>query len=157
MELTLEQKITIYKEQEERLQFETFNNNDAWNIGSAIALRAIEENLPIAIDITLNGYQLFRYGCIGSNLHNDKWMKRKMNTVNTVHKSSIHAGAILALNELDMKNNWYLDPMEYAQVGGGFPIIIRGTGVVGTICVSGLPDYLDHQVIIDALEEYLGE
>ena len=47
-----------------------------------------------------------------------------------------------------------LDPNEYAA-GGGFPIRLRGTGVIGSICVSGYPDHVDdHQLIINTLEEY---
>ena len=44
-----------------------------------------------------------------------------------------------------------LDPNEYAA-GGGFPIRLRGTGVIGSICVSGYPDHVDdHQLIINNL------
>ena len=47
-----------------------------------------------------------------------------------------------------------LDPNEYAA-GGGFPIRLRGTGVIGSICVSGYPDHVDdHQLIINTLAEY---
>lgn len=157
MELTLEQKIAIYEQQEEKLQFTSFNNNDAWNVGSAIVMKAMENNLAIAVDITVNGYQMLRYGCVGTNLHNDKWMRRKINTVNVVQMSSIHAAAILKRDEMDIKEDWFLDPMQHACCGGGFPIILKGTGVIGTICVSGLPDYEDHQTIVDVLEDYLAD
>ena len=149
------EKIKIYEKQEAKLQFITFNNNVAWDIGSRIALRGMEDNLPIAIDITVNGYQLFRYGCIGTNIHNELWMKRKINMVTTIQKSSIHAAAILERDQLSIKDDWYLDPMNYASCGGCFPIILKGSGMIGTICVSGLKDYEDHQIIIDTLEEYL--
>ncbi len=44
---------------------------------------------------------------------------------------------------------------EYACCGGGFPLNIKKAGVVGTICVSGLPHLEDHQLIVDSLREYL--
>ena len=34
---------------------------------------------------------------------------------------------------------------DYAAGGGGFLIELRGTGLVGSICVSGLPNHLDDQ------------
>ena len=38
----------------------------------------------------------------------------------------------------------------------GFPIALRGTGVIGSICVSGFDDHLDdHQLVINTLAEYL--
>ena len=44
---------------------------------------------------------------------------------------------------------------DYAA-GGGFPIALRGTGVIGSICVSGFDDHLDdHQLVINTLAEYL--
>ena len=46
---------------------------------------------------------------------------------------------------------------EYACCGGGFPLTVKTIGVIGTICVSGLPHMEDHKLIVDALEEYLGE
>jgi len=45
----------------------------------------------------------------------------------------------------------------YACCGGGFPLTVKNTGVIGTICVSGLPHTQDHQVIVDTLREYLKE
>ena len=43
---------------------------------------------------------------------------------------------------------------KFTTYGGGFPLTIRNCGVVGSICVSGLEHTKDHQVIIDALNEY---
>ena len=48
-----------------------------------------------------------------------------------------------------------MDKQEIACCGGGFPLTVKNTGVIGTICVSGLPHLEDHNFIVDALKEYL--
>ena len=49
-----------------------------------------------------------------------------------------------------------LDPATYAAHGGAFPILVRGTGCVGTVAVSGLPQLEDHRVVVEVLEAFLG-
>jgi uncharacterized protein (UPF0303 family) len=141
--------------QEELLQFEHFSNDDALEVGMLLIEEAKRRKASVAIDITVNGCKIFKYSFKGTNAHNDMWLKRKMNTVNTVHKSSLHVFTILQETGQDLEHNWFLDPMEYAAMGGGFPIHINGTGVIGCIGVSGLPHLEDHQLIIDTLCKYL--
>ena len=40
--------------------------------------------------------------------------------------------------------------------GGGFPVTVKGAGVIGVIAVSGLPEREDHGVVVAALCEHLG-
>jgi uncharacterized protein (UPF0303 family) len=141
--------------QEELLRFEHFSNEDALEIGMLLIEEAKKRNAVIAIDIIINGYKVFRYGFTGTNLHNDMWLRRKMNTVHTVQKSSLHVYTLLQERNQDLQKDWFLDPMEYACMGGGFPIHVKGTGVIGCIGVSGLPHLEDHQLIVDTLCSYL--
>ena len=81
------------------------------------------------------------------------WLARKRNAVDLMETSSLRFFA-----ELEDAGETFadrkLDPNEYAA-GGGFPIRLRGTGVIGSICVSGYPDHVDdHQLIINTLAEY---
>ncbi|HBY06457.1 MAG TPA: hypothetical protein DEH22_01190, partial [Chloroflexi bacterium] len=46
---------------------------------------------------------------------------------------------------------------EYAPHGGCFPIIIKGTGLVGTITVSGLAQEDDHRLVVETIREYLAQ
>jgi uncharacterized protein (UPF0303 family) len=48
-----------------------------------------------------------------------------------------------------------LDLRDYAAHGGCFPIFVEGTGCVGTITVSGLPQREDHSLVVAVLQEYL--
>jgi uncharacterized protein (UPF0303 family) len=43
----------------------------------------------------------------------------------------------------------------FAAHGGGIPIAIKGTGVVGALIVSGLPQVDDHNFAIDILKRYI--
>ena len=43
----------------------------------------------------------------------------------------------------------------YAAHGGCFPVIIKGTGVIGTLTVSSLAREEDHQLVMQGINEYL--
>ncbi len=148
-------QIKLYQEQEERLRFDSFSNETALEIGLAIVEKLKTKGDGTAVEIILNGCTVFKYGLNGSNSHNSMWLRRKANTVNTVHKSSLHVGAILEADNEDIEKDWHLEHKDYATLGGGFPIYVNGTGVVGSICVSGLPHETDHQTVVDAIESYL--
>jgi uncharacterized protein (UPF0303 family) len=42
------------------------------------------------------------------------------------------------------------------MAGGGFPIRVKGIGVVGAVTVSGLHERDDHEVAVAAICDYLG-
>lgn len=48
-----------------------------------------------------------------------------------------------------------LDPDRFAAHGGAFPVRLRGTGVVGVVAVSGLPQADDHALVVEGLERFL--
>ena len=48
-----------------------------------------------------------------------------------------------------------LDTRDYAHHGGSFPIFLKGTGCVGTITVSGLPQREDHCLVVEIVAAYL--
>jgi uncharacterized protein (UPF0303 family) len=45
---------------------------------------------------------------------------------------------------------------DYAAHGGGFPVVLRGTGLVGTVVASGLPQREDHALVVAVMAEVLG-
>ncbi|MEG1523747.1 MAG: heme-degrading domain-containing protein [Clostridia bacterium] len=153
--LNIEDTIVRLEQEEALLQFEHFSNDDAWTLGSMLVAKAKLRGVMPAFEIIVNGYTVFRYAFAHTNLHNDMWLKRKSNTVHAVHMSSLHVGALLKKNNEDISHDWLLSAQDYAVLGGGFPLTLKGTGVIGSICCSGLPHETDHQIIVDTIAEFL--
>lgn len=148
-------KFEIFLQQEKTLEFDKFSRNDALAIGLRINENAKQYSDPITIEITLNGLVVFRYFSEGSVPDSELWLVRKRNTVNLMSMSSLRFKYWLEIG-LKTISDRKLNPNDYAAGGGGFPINLRGTGVVGSICVSGLQNHLDdHQLIVDTLTEFL--
>jgi uncharacterized protein (UPF0303 family) len=60
-------------------------------------------------------------------------------------------GLDLARRQATLREGYGLEERDYAAHGGCFPLILRGTGCVGTIAVSGLPQREDHELIVAVL------
>lgn len=143
--------------QEERLQFTEFTHEHAWMLGARLRESALERGQAITIDIALGEQRLFHCSLPGTSAHNDVWIERKKRTVREFGASSYLVGLrfpILDAHVLE-KAPW-IDPVQFSGHGGGFPLAIRGVGVVGTIAVSGLPHQVDHGLIVEELSEHLG-
>lgn len=141
--------------QEKELQFYNFSINTAHTIGLSIMEVAKNANHPVAIDITRHGQQLFHVALEGSSPDNDAWIKRKSNLVNRLSHSSYYMSTLLALKGKSIEEALLLKESDFAPHGGSFPIILKGTGVIGTITVSGLASKDDHQLVVDAIKKYL--
>lgn len=143
-------------EQEEKLQFDMFSNDMAWKIGSMLVVKARNIQAPVTIDIKRSGQQLFHYAFEGTIPDNDVWVNRKSNAVARFFHSSYYMQITLEKDNKTLEEAKLLPSSEYACHGGSFPIIIKNTGVIGSITVSGLASEDDHNMIIEVLSEYLG-
>ncbi len=153
--MLVSEKIERYEREEQALRFEAFDNHTAWEVGNAIVDKAMKENLVIATSIRIGDFEVFKYGILGTNPENDDWMRRKVNTVNRLQISSIHAAAILEKENQTMETYYNFNAEDYVCCGGGFPVKLNNGELIGTIAVSGLPDYEDHQVIVDILTGFI--
>lgn len=139
--------------QEDELQFTSFTNDDAWELGSRLVTAARSQGLPVAIDISRGEQRLFHAGMPGSAADNDAWIERKNRVVRRFGHSSYYMG----VEQGDAFGASYLlDEREYAAHGGAFPVRVRDVGVVGTVTVSGLPQEEDHRFVVAVLREFLG-
>ena len=141
--------------QEKRLRFKEFNADIAWALGSALKAAAEQLRATVIIDIQLKGFPLFSYAMPGSTPDNWEWIRRKRNVVLRYHRSSYAIGLKHERAQTTLQSTVGLDLRDYSTHGGGFPILLEGTGCVGSITVSGLPQREDHGLVVSVLQEYL--
>jgi uncharacterized protein (UPF0303 family) len=147
--------IARVEEQERRLVLPHFDNDDAWRLGGLLVELARSRSAPVTIDVRRNSQQLFHFALPGTSADNDEWILRKIRTVNRYGHSSYLVGLRFAAEGSTFEASSRLDPGAYAAHGGAFPIIVAGTGPVGTVAVSGLPQGEDHELVVTALEAHL--
>ena len=141
--------------QEQRLVFDQFDNNAAWELGSQMVLAARERGLPVVVSIERNGQRLFHAALPGTAADNDAWVDRKVRVVRRYGHSSYQVGCQFRAAGGTFEAKSRLDPDLYAAHGGSFPLTIRDVGVVGSITVSGLPQADDHAFVVEQLEKFL--
>ena len=144
-------------QEEQELQFTKFHEDVAWKLGSQLVELARSRNLPVTLDITRGTHQLFHASLRGTSPDNDEWVKRKVRLVYRFGHSSFYIGQLLKSKGKTIEQSYLISENEYAPHGGCFPIIVRDTGIVGTITVSGLPQEEDHKLVIKVLRKYLAE
>ena len=142
-------------QEEQELQFTSFSEDTAWTLGCQIVERARQEGLPVVIDIMRGNHQLFHASLPGTAPDNDEWVKRKSRTVYRFGHSSLYMGELLKSRGQTIEKSYLITESEFAPHGGSFPVILKGTGMVGTITVSGLPSQDDHNLVVEAIRDYL--
>jgi uncharacterized protein (UPF0303 family) len=144
-------------QEEQELQFKKFNETTAWKIGSQLVERSVSKNLPVTIDITRGDHQLFHASLCGTSSDNDEWVKRKARLVYRFGHSSFYMGQLLKSKGKRIEEAYLISESDYAPHGGCFPVIVKDTGMVGTITVSGLPQQEDHKLVVQAIRDYLAQ
>jgi uncharacterized protein (UPF0303 family) len=142
-------------QEEQELQFASFNEETAWEIGIQLVDDAKSKGFPVTIDITRGSHQLFHASLPGTSADNDEWIKRKVRLAYRFEHSSFYMGQLLKSKGKSIEQAYLISETEYAPHGGCFPVIVKGTGMVGTITVSGLPQEEDHKLVVQAIREYL--
>ncbi len=142
--------------QERELQFDRFDLDAAWQLGLVLRRMAADRKLGVVIDITLFSMQVFYAALEGATPDNPNWVRRKRNTVFRLFRSSYATGLSLLKQQTNLQAKLGMPDAEYAAHGGSFPIVVKGTGCIGAVTVSGLPQRDDHNLVVEALSEVLG-
>ncbi|HTV58388.1 MAG TPA: heme-degrading domain-containing protein [Verrucomicrobiae bacterium] len=153
--MSIEQDIERIFLQEKRLQFESFDSSTAWEIGARLKAAAEQRAVSVAIDISFHNFPLFFYAMPGTTPGNHDWVRRKRNLVALMHRSSYAIGLSLERDKTTLDSKMGLPLRDYAPHGGSFPILLRNTGCVGAITVSGLPQRKDHELVVAVLASFL--
>ena len=152
-----EELLALYEEaakQEETLCYSSFSKQDALTLGIRLAKMARERRADLAIEICVNHVVWFSALVGNANADNQRWIARKRRIVDLKEMSSYRYGLYMQLRDQKPEDQG-LDPNVYTTSGGGFPIRLTETGVIGSVCVSGLPSKEDHAIICEALRSIL--
>lgn len=142
-------------EQERLLRFPSFNADTAWALGSLLRERLLQRGAGGTVEIELAGHHLFSCATAGSEPGQANWIRRKRNTVHHFAKSTYAVGRKLERDGATLSGKHGLPEVDYVAHGGGFPLLLQGTGMAGTVVLSGLPQRDDHNMVVSAMAELL--
>jgi uncharacterized protein (UPF0303 family) len=154
--MDMSEDLVAIARQEQRLQFPAFDEALAWAVGCRLRDIALVRKAPLVIDVRRFGQLLFFCALAGSTPDNADWARRKSNVVNRFHRSSYAMGLELQQKNTTLPDRFGLFLADFAAHGGSFPVALSGSGVVGSITVSGLPQRADHELVVEALCDQLG-
>ena len=154
--VTREEWLPIVEEHEQVLVFDSFDNTAALDIGLRI-IRLAEEKYrePVAVSVEIDNDIVFSHLMPGTNLTNKMWMFRKLGTGKITGKSTLLSCLEIAYKGL--KLDCLERPDNYVACGGCWPVTVKGKPITAYILVSGLKHFLDHQIMVDAISDYLGK
>ncbi len=152
---TTEQDLKILDEQEQRLRFSGFDANAAWILGSRLRRAALEKGIGCSVEIEIAGQLLFACATPGATAGQANWIRRKRNTVHHFARSTYAVGRKLERDGTTLLSKHGLADADFVAHRGGFPLWVSGTGAVGSVVFSGLPQRDDHNTVVEALAAVL--
>jgi uncharacterized protein (UPF0303 family) len=153
--MTIDEQITILETELVEIQLPRFDAGVAWKIGTFIHKQADAAGKQIACEVSRPGQQLFYFAMSEIAPDGEAWIRRKRNVVERFHKSSLLMRLLADKQGRPLLERYALSPSDYSASGGGVPIVVRGSGCVGTVTVSGLTQFEDHALGVQALREVL--
>lgn len=146
--------LEVLDEQERTLRYaEKFDADDAFELGAAIRSLAGDYDLGYVIRIVreVDGYDLFRWGADGKRPANYDYADGKRQAALRLGHCSLWGWTKAQLDGTTDELFSHGD----MPVAGAFPIRV-GDEQVATVCVSGLHEGLDHELIVRGLSQVLG-
>lgn len=140
------------KEVIQKIELEVFTNQIAMDMGIRIIELAKSRNQAIAVEISRLNHTIFLYVDDGLPADKHNWLRRKANVAKHFEESSLAVKATLEKREMSLEKPFGLDEKDYIAKGGSIPVFVKNAGMIATITVSGLRDFEDHDIIIEALQ-----
>ena len=141
-------------EHEKSTVLEKLGNKEAIEIGELATKIGLERNLPIAIQVQIGDWVVYKAALPGSKPENDGWIKRKANVVLMKHHSTMYERVFAEENNRDWHSDNGVVDATHAIHGGGFPLNTQ-EGFKGILLISGLPQVEDHLLAVEILRTYL--
>lgn len=137
------------------LRFAAFGRSEGIELGLHMLRTAQERALSIAAAVWIGDQTVLQFGLDGTAADNDLWLARKAATVRRWDASSfLVAARWSALGEVPGAA-YGVDPIRYAFAGGAVPIRIGGTQV-GVAAATGVNDFVEHDLVVEAIRAVLG-
>jgi uncharacterized protein (UPF0303 family) len=137
------------------LQLAAFDYDFAWKLGCVMQAQAATRSLPAAITVAHGTDVVFALLMPGATPDNTDWAARKRSVAHRFHRSSLAMRLEAEHGGYDFNSRFRLPEADFVASGGGFPLMLRGGTLIGTVGVSGLPDLEDHLLVTNALRELL--
>ena len=148
--------LEVLQEQERVLRYDTkFDADDAFALGAAVKDLAGDYDLGYVIRIVREAdeYDLFRWGADGKRQANYDFADGKRRAALRLGHCSLWGYTQAQLDGTPASELFAQGDM---PVGGAFPIRV-GDEWVATLCVSGLHEGLDHELLVRGLSKVLGK
>lgn len=152
----IEQDLATIAAQERALVFQNFSAETAWDLGCRLRQDAVRRGAAMTFEIQVAGKTIFMTATDGAPAGQVNWIRRKRNVVQLFEKSSYAVGLELQMTGKTIEERHGLSLMDYAMHGGAFPLVLRGTGCIGSVIASGLAQREDHNIVVEALAAILG-
>ena len=143
-------------EQQRRLRLSAFDEDTAWRLGSDLRRRAVDRGAAVTIEVRLGGETVFMHAMPGTSPANADWARRKRNVVELLHRPSYAIGLEAERDGQSVLELMGLPERDFACHGGSYPIVVDGVGCIGAVTVSGLPQRVDHELVVEALAALCG-
>ena len=148
--------LEVLKQQEEKLRVEKMSADDCFALGTIMVGLAKEKyEKPVSVRIVTNGQVTFSFLMEGTSTNNNWWMDKKLNTCRISGVSSIRTLVEVAEGIRPMEPEFEIEN-NFALCGGCFPLKNAAGKILGYVEDSGMPHEQDHQLLADALAEFLG-
>lgn len=155
--MSIASDLEMIRQQEQTLQFDSFSADTAWAVGGHLRAQALERMAAMTFEVQIAGRTLFYAATGDAPADQMEWIRRKRNVVMRFGRSSYALGLELEQQGKTFEQKYGVAPADYATHGGGFPIVLRATGCVGSVIASGLPQRQDHALVVDALAAVLAK
>lgn len=149
--MSMQEDLEYIALQERELVLPCLDAQTAWELGSRLRALAAARELAVVIDVRRFGQPLFYAAMEATTPDNVEWVRRKSNVVARFHRSSYAVGIKEKIKSESICETQGLPLADYATHGGSFPLRVAGSGVVGSVTVSGLPMRADHELVVEAL------